>query len=143
MAPKAGKNGLTPKQERFAALDLELSNASEAYRQCYSTENMKPKQIWEEACKLRANPKVAQRQAELQAESRERTMVTIETITKELDENRLKANNLGQVPAMNTATIAKAKIHGVMVDRVEHTGAKGGPIKTITAFYGEDDEADA
>jgi len=114
---------LTPKQKAFAARDLELGNASEAYRQIYDAENMKPKQVWEEACKLRANPKVAQRQFELQAEARERTLVTIESITKELDENRLKANGLDQVAPMNVATVAKAKIHGVMVEKVDHTSS--------------------
>ena len=36
---------LTPKQENFCLAYLETSNASEAYRRAYDSENMKPESI--------------------------------------------------------------------------------------------------
>ncbi len=56
---------LTKKQETFSRLYLESGNASEAYRQVYSTENMKTKTVWEKACRLRNQDKVRTRIKEL------------------------------------------------------------------------------
>jgi len=115
---------LTPKQEAFCLSYMETSNQSEAYRSAYDVgENTKPQTIWADACRVMAKPLVAARVFELQQAAKERTLVTVESITKELDENRLKANDLDQVAPMNVATVAKAKIHGVMVDKVDHTSS--------------------
>lgn len=43
---------MTPKQEQFARLYIETGNSTEAYRRAYSTENMKPEIITNEAYKL-------------------------------------------------------------------------------------------
>ena len=43
---------MTPKQEHFARLYVETGNASEAYRQAYNAENMKPETVTNEAYKL-------------------------------------------------------------------------------------------
>ncbi len=52
---------LTPKQDKFALGVAAGLNQSDAYRMAYSASGMQPKQVWEEASKLRRNPKVAQR----------------------------------------------------------------------------------
>ncbi len=57
----ATNGGLTAKQEAFCREYLRCGNASAAYRLAYNAENMRDKQIWEEACKLKASPKVSQR----------------------------------------------------------------------------------
>ena len=62
-------NGLTAKQEAFCREYLRCGNASAAYRLAYNAENMRDKQIWEEACKLKASPKVSQRIGELQEQA--------------------------------------------------------------------------
>ncbi len=69
--PKA-ERPLTPKQERF--VEEYLTNgrsAAAAYRAAYNAASMKPKQVHEEACKLLANPKVAQRVKVATASARE------------------------------------------------------------------------
>jgi len=110
----------TPKQEAFARKYVECSNASEAYRTCYDVgENTTPEAVWVNACKLMANAKVAQRVYELQEAAAERTLVTVESLTKELNENRDKADDLDQVAAMNQATMGKAKLHGLDVHKVD------------------------
>ena len=62
---------LTPKQEKFCQLYIELGNASEAYRQAYSCDKMKPESIHVNAAKLLENTKITLRISELQAEHRE------------------------------------------------------------------------
>lgn len=60
---------LTDKQERFAqCIALEGMNNSEAYRECYNTDNMKDSSIWDCASKLRSNTEVAHRIEELKAQ---------------------------------------------------------------------------
>lgn len=111
---------LTPKQEAFAAAFIETSNASEAYRTAYDVgEDTKPESIWVNASKLLSDAKVAQRVAELQQEHRERHSVTVDSLTQELEEARLVATAEGQGAAMTSATMGKAKLHGLLVDKNE------------------------
>ena len=116
---------LTPKQEAFACAYVKTGNASEAYRRAYDVrENTKPSSIWVNGCKLLSDAKVAQRVAELHQAARERTLVTLESITAELDENRTFAAQLDQPAAMNAATLGKAKLHGLLVEKTDnkHSG---------------------
>jgi phage terminase small subunit len=111
---------LTPKQEAFAAAFIETSNASEAYRTAYDVgEDTKPESIWVNASKLLSDAKVAQRVAELQQEHRERHSVTVDSLTQELEEARMVATAEGQGAAMTSATMGKAKLHGLLVDKNE------------------------
>lgn len=110
---------LTPKQDHFARVYVETGNASEAYRQAYSTENMSDKAIWVEACRTFARPNVSLKVFELQMAAQERTLVTVESLTKEMDENRKVAHGLDQAATMQAATMGKAKLHGLLVDKVQ------------------------
>lgn len=51
---------LTPKQEKFCQLYIELGNASEAYRQSYDCSKMASKTINEVAARMLTNCKIAQ-----------------------------------------------------------------------------------
>lgn len=75
---------LTDKQKKFALLYVELNNASEAYRQAYSTENMSNEDVWNEAYRLKNNPDVAPRIAELRSRVAERAEISIDRIATEL-----------------------------------------------------------
>jgi hypothetical protein len=67
---------------------------------------------------------VQTRLAELNKGLAMKTRVTVETISEQLDEDRAFAVRVEQAgPALN-ATIAKAKLHGLIVDRKE-SGAPG------------------
>lgn len=121
---------LTPKQEAFAQKYIELGNASEAYRQSYDAENMKPESIWVKACELLKNGNVAVRVAELQQEHQEKHRVTVQTITEELNEIALLAKADKQFSPAVAAITNKAKLHGLMVEKKEVTGKDGGPIET-------------
>ena len=111
---------LTPKQDKFARVYVETGNASEAYRQAYDVgENTKPEGIWVKGCEILKKGNVAVRVQELQAAAQERTMVTVESLSKEMDENRKRANELDQTSTMQSATMGKAKLHGFLVDKVQ------------------------
>ena len=70
------------------------------------------------------NVRVKQRLRELTKGFAMKTRVTVETISAQLDEDRAFAQRVDQAgPALN-ATVAKAKLHGLIVDRKE-SGAPG------------------
>ena len=135
MAAKKNKDGLTDKQEAACQAYIECGgNQSEAYRMAYDAENMKPETVWTEACLLFGDPNVSRRVLELQASHAERHNVTVDTITAELDENRELAIEEKQPAAATAATMGKAKIHGLVTDKKEHTGKDGGAIETSAVF---------
>lgn len=71
------------------------------------------------ASRLATNVNVQARVAELQNRGAERALVTVETITAELEEARQLANTNKQASAAVAAVLGKAKLHGLLVDRAE------------------------
>ena len=122
---------LTPKQEKFCQLYIELGNASEAYRQAYSCDKMKPESIHVNAAKLLENTKITLRISELQAEHRERHNLTVDDLIDELEEARQTAltAETPQCGAAVSATMGKAKLLGLDKQLVDiTTGDK--PLQT-------------
>jgi phage terminase small subunit len=114
---------LTVKQEAFCLAYMETGNASEAYRQAYDAENMSANAIGVEACRLMDNPNVALKVEELQNEAKQRHVITVEILIKELEEARdaaLKADN-PQSSAAVAATMGKAKLLGMLTDKLDAT----------------------
>lgn len=81
--------------------------------------------------RLRRFPEVMARIAEIQGRAAEKTIVTIAQLTDELEEARVQAKGGGAkgASAMVAATMGKAKLHGLIVER--QAGADGGPIQVI------------
>jgi len=123
--------GLTPKQESFCKAYIETGNASEAYRRSYNAGNMKPETIHVKACELLKKGNVAVRMEQLQERAQKRHDVTVDSLTAELEEARLqaKADEKGASAAVS-AVMGKAKLHGLLIDKNEHSGPDGGPIET-------------
>jgi len=120
---------LTDKQEAACQAYIECGgNQSEAYRRAYNAENMEAKTVWEAASRLFNDSKVIARVIELQAVHAERHNVTVDTITKELDENRALAIECEQPAAATAASMGKAKIHGLVTDKKELSGKGGEPL---------------
>lgn len=69
---------LTQKQQNFCLAYIKCGNASQAYRESYNAEKMSDKQIWEEASKLNANPKVSQRVQELNEKATTKAILSVE-----------------------------------------------------------------
>ena len=78
------KPKLTPKREAFARAYVETGNGSEAYRRSYSTANMKPETVTENASRLLADGNVSARVAELQAAMAERNNLKEDDIIRHL-----------------------------------------------------------
>lgn len=123
--------GLTPKQEAFALAYVETGNASEAYRRAYNAGKMKPAVIAVKACELLASGNVAVRVQALQARAVEAHEITMADILRELEEARAMAagGDKPQPAAMVAASMGKAKLLGMLMDKTEVTGKDGGPIE--------------
>ena len=112
---------MTPKQEQFARLYVETGNASEAYRQAYNADNMKPETVTNEAYKLLQDPDISAMVDDLKAEARQRHAVTVDDLLSELEQARAAALSAPtpQSSAAVSATMGKAKMLGLLVDKAE------------------------
>lgn len=81
------------------------------------------------AANMAARDEVRARVAELLQRAAAKAETTVADIARQLDEDRAKAAELGQAGAMVSASLGKAKVLGLIVDRQEHTGRNGGPIE--------------
>ena len=118
---------LTIKQERFAQLVIEKQGRlSEAYRDAYDAENMTDESVKVAAHRLaREHEGVANRIAELQGELLERHRTSVDTITAELEEaRRLAMTEKAAGPAVQ-ASMGKAKLHGLLIEKKEVTTPQG------------------
>lgn len=80
--------GLTPKQEKFCQLYIELGNASEAYRQSYDSSKMQTSTINTRAKELLKHGPIKVRIEELQQAHRQRHNITVDNIISDLQEYR-------------------------------------------------------
>jgi phage terminase small subunit len=69
---------LTQKQENFCLAYIKTGNASEAYRQAYNAEKMKPESINVKACELLKDVNVTVRVNELKARAESKAIITLE-----------------------------------------------------------------
>jgi hypothetical protein len=102
-----------PRHERFAQALFEGETADEAYVKAGYAKNRG------NASRLKANEIVLARLTELQAEAASKSKVTVESICRELDEANAVAKAKGQAAAMVSAATLRAKLAGLMVERVE------------------------
>ena len=109
---------MTPKQADFIALYLETQNASEAYKRAYNSTG-KPNTIHRKASELLKHPVIKAEVQTMQAQARERNQVTIDNVVDELEEARQIAKQSGNAAAMVSATLGKAKVLGLVVDKQE------------------------
>lgn len=118
---------LTPKQETFAQRYVETGNASEAYRHAYDVgADTKPESVWTNASQVLSDTKVAQRVMDLQEAARERHDVTMDRLTEELEQARLQAmSDPKGASAAVSAIMGKAKLHGLLVDKQDHSSTDG------------------
>ena len=85
------------------------------------------------ASRLSRNVKVEARLSEILNRGAERAECTVASIIEELEEARGLARNIQQPSPMVAASMGKAKVAGLLVDKSEHTGKDGGPIETASA----------
>lgn len=124
------------RHEKFAQSLAKGKTADEAYTDA----GFKPNRG--NATRLKANESIASRVAELQAKGAERTLVSLESITNELEEARKAAMAEKQTAAAVSASMGKAKLHGLLIDKKQLTGAHGGPVQIfdVTRLKGMTDQ---
>ena len=109
---------MTPKQADFVRWYFELGNASEAYKRAYNS-HAKPNTLHRKANDLLKHPVIKAEVQTMQAQARERNQVTIDKVVDELEEARQIAKQSGNAAAMVSATLGKAKVLGLVVDKQE------------------------
>ncbi len=113
-----------PRHEAFCRALVEGESANGAYAKAGYKRSRK------NAARLRTNDDIQRRVTELQANAARKTQVTIETIAAQLDEDRALALRLGQASAAVQASVAKAKLFGLVVDRRELETHVTKPMRT-------------
>lgn len=117
------KTGLTPKREKFAQAVASGKNPSEAYRAAFDAGNMQAETIRKRASELAKNGDIRGRLEALRAPAVEAVGITLESHLRDLLALRNLAAKKEQMSAAISAEIARGKVCGLYVDRVEHTGA--------------------
>lgn len=114
--------GLTPKQERFAQLYVELGTAAEAYRRAYESEG-KPETCQREGHAMLNNPKVAARVGEIQERLAElaiwKRLDSLETLAAIA--RREKAQDKDKVAAVKAIN----SMHGWDKTTIDHMSSDG------------------
>lgn len=114
------KKKLTPKQDKFARLVAEGKTQADAYRGAYDvSKNTKPETVLKLASKLMQKGDIRGRVEELRAKADIRTVETIEKLTNELNTVLQMALKLEQTASAVSAINSKAKLLGLITDKVE------------------------
>lgn len=122
------------RHEKFAQAVAKGKSATEGYAEA----GFKPQR--QNAARLMTNDVIVARVKELQAEGAERTLVSIESLTNELEEaRRLAMSDEKGASAAVAAVMGKAKLHGLLIEKNEHTGKGGAPIevRSLADFYSD------
>lgn len=140
---------LTPKEEKFARLYVEIGNASEAYRQTFAVgEETKKASVWTNAHKVLNKENVSLRISELQDQALVTHNVTMESLLKEFDDVKnlaMNAKALGsklQLGAAVQAINGKMKLVGLDKTTINHTSDDGtmSPVMDLDFTKLEDSE---
>lgn len=112
------------RHERFAQEIAKGNTATEAYELAGYAPNDG------NASTLKGNQRIQERVTELLERGADKAGVTVASIIGELEEARSVAMVANQPASMVSASMGKAKVAGLLADRIEHTGKDGGPIQT-------------
>lgn len=107
------KKKLTPKQEGFCKDYITTGSQTRAYKLNYNVKKMLPASINNKAYELRTNVAITSRINELQERVSKKFEVTVESLTREFEEDRQLARDLDMPAAAIAATNGKARIHGL------------------------------
>lgn len=123
---------LRPQFEQFVWLYMMTNDHIEAYIEAVAIDkNMARSPASRLGAALLRQPAIRARIAEIMEEFTDTAMVTLTSVTKELNESRALAMTLNQPAAATQATMAKAKLHGLDRETVWLSGPNNGPVQTL------------
>ncbi len=114
---------INPRHERFAREFMKSGVATRAY-ELAGYGSTTDASLRAKASRLLAHANVKRRLAELHTMAAKRAEITVDTLLSDLEEDRALAHGEGQGSAAVQATMAKARLLGLIVDRKE-TGKPG------------------
>jgi hypothetical protein len=112
------------RHERFAQLLAKGIGTTDAYVEIGYTRNDG------NASRLKGTEKIRARVSELTEKSAEKAALTLAGLMNDLMDIAKEAREAKQYGAARGAMMDLAKLNGWLAERVEHTGAAGGPIET-------------
>ena len=111
---------MTEKQKKFARLAVETGNMTEAYVQAYDVVADSKRATAGRAAKdLSKLPAVRREMERLTQLMQKRHDVNVDSLTDELNEAQQLAMNEAMPSAAIQATMGKAKLHGLLIDKQE------------------------
>lgn len=124
---------LDPVRERFVQEYVSHGNASEAFRAAKpKAKEWKPETVHKRASEMLLSGEVQGRLNEIQTKTARKHEITIDSLVLELEEARAVAiTNPRSAGAAVSATMGKAKLLGLVVDKAEHSGPGGSPIVPV------------
>jgi hypothetical protein len=128
------------RHERFALRRVvEAESAAATYRVLYP--KARKASSWAAASRLLRNGNVARRIDELRQQVAKRHQRTIDHIADELDQSYALAHRLGQAGAAVSASMAKAKLYGLIVNKHETVQRSGDPLTMLIEELGSEQAA--
>ena len=118
---KTPMSGLTVKEQLFSMTYVESGNATKAYQEAYN-HNGNTSTAQKEGFTVLHRPLVQAAIAELQANHRKRHQINVDKIIADLEKARLLAMESRNPSAAVSASMAKAKLAGLLVDKTEIQG---------------------
>lgn len=127
---------LTPKQERFAQLYVELGNASEAYRQAYESK-AKPESVHVRASEMLSDSKIRVRVQELAQAAAERAEIDASYVLRRLVEiDQMDAADIlddegGLKPVSEWPKVWRTTISGMDINRLSSIGGGENALESV------------
>lgn len=115
------------KHERFAQSLAKGMTATEAYAEAGYAPNDG------NAARLKGNDRIGKRVSEIQERAAVRVEISVASITERLLAIAAKAEAKDEAPMLSVARASlmdAAKLNGLVVEKAEHSGPNGGPIRT-------------
>jgi hypothetical protein len=122
------------KRERFAQELAKGKTADEAYAEA----GYKPNR--HNAARLTTNEHIRVRVAAIQERASKSVEITTQALAEELEQARQLALTNGQASAAVQATMGKAKLFGLIIEKKQHSGPNGGPIPTVDLTHATDED---
>jgi Hypothetical protein PM1777 len=120
---KLNSFGLTKRMEAFCQAVLTEEDHSKAYRKAYpSSKKWQDNSVHIRASRMMSDAKIILRVAELKRRVEIKHEITVDSIVKELMEDKQFAMECKNASATVKTTELKAKLAGLFTEKVEHSG---------------------